>query len=1180
MNSRDSDNPAYGNKRLNSRLFMIGRRRFHGREGGDAFSPYAEVHSDWPTATGRRRRGGFRADSNAAAIFLDHRDVKICPTQRPRRRLALLCAAVAAVLLTVPSMALDPRKAITQYVHTAWTSQNGLPQNVVFSIAQTHDGYVWLATEEGVARFDGVRFQVFDISNSAGLGDNTVSQLEASRDGGLWMGTRSGLTHYRNGVFHTDTVANGLAANDITALHEGADASLWIGTIQGLNRLQDGRFQVYTQKDGLPDNRVTAIAEDRNGSLWVGTKGGLARFDAGRFRAYTHTDGLPDNFVTALAASQDGALWVGTSRGALVRWAKGVASVWAAQNGPPTGGIASLLEDRDGNLWISYSRSGIGRLTHGTFSWYRTHDGLPSDNARALFEDREGNLWISLYEAGALELTDGKFTSFGTPEGLSSDLIAEVLGARDGSIWVGTLRDGVNRLKDGRVERYSSLSGLPNDVPRAFAEGSDGTIWIGEEKGWLSRLRKGHVTAFHDQVSKDYAIYAILEDHQGNLWIGTNGAGIARFHDGRFEHLSAATGLPQDTVIAMTEDRDGTLWIGTDGAGVQRLRDGKITTYAKKDGLLSDFVTSIQADRDGAVWIGTASGGLNRLKDGRITSYAEKQGLFSTTVGAIVDDELGNLWMSSNKGIFYVPKQELNDFADGRISVVHSVAYGVADGLRSPECNYGTSPSGWRSQDGWVWFPTIAGLAAIDPRHIRSNPLAPPVWIERLSFDNHNASIADGMRLGPGFGGIEIQFTAPSFVAPARVQFRYRLEGFDRDWVDAGTRRTAYYTNLPPGRYTFQVQVANSDGVWNRTGASLEFELRPHFYQTTWFYTLCGLLLALGGWKIYLLRLRFLLRRNQELETRVLERTNELQEQVRAKEEANAQLAEAQQHLMALSRQAGMAEVAVGVLHNVGNVLNSVNVSATIVANKIRESRIGNLLALVGMLQEHSGELPDFLNHDPKGQRVVPYLAKLGSHLEAERQVMLRELELLTGHIGHIKEIVATQQNYASVSGLIEVIALPDLVEDAIRIIEPGLSEHGIHLERDHEALPPVAVDKHSVLQILLNLLHNAKQAVKDSDHLEKNIRVRVSRWGEDRIRIAVEDTGVGLAPENLTRIFSHGFTTRRDGHGFGLHSGANAAHRMGGALWAESDGLGRGATFTLELPLSARETARETQPV
>lgn len=317
-----------------------------------------------------------------------------------------------------------------------------------------------------------------------------------------------------------------------------------------------------------------------------------------------------------------------------------------------------------------------------------------------------------------------------------------------------------------------------------------------------------------------------------------------------------------------------------------------------------------------------------------------------------------------------------------------------------------------------------------------------------------------------------------------------------------------------------------------------------------------------------------LLEAKDHLEIRVLERTRELQAEVQAKQEANARLAEAQQRLIDLSRQAGMAEVATGVLHNVGNVLNSVNVSATILANKVRESRVSNLLALTAMLREHSGDLGDFLTRDPKGQRAVPYLSKLSTHLEEERQVMFKELDLLTGHVGHIKEIVATQQNYAKMSGLIEVVSLADLVEDAIHMIGSGLERHGIQLERQFEAIPPVAVDKHLVLQILLNLLRNAKQAIAEADCAERRIRICIKAVGE-RIRLSVIDTGVGLPPENLTRIFSHGFTTRRDGHGFGLHSGANAARQMGGSLWAESEGVGRGATFILELPLTSKERNR-----
>ena len=308
-----------------------------------------------------------------------------------------------------------------------------------------------------------------------------------------------------------------------------------------------------------------------------------------------------------------------------------------------------------------------------------------------------------------------------------------------------------------------------------------------------------------------------------------------------------------------------------------------------------------------------------------------------------------------------------------------------------------------------------------------------------------------------------------------------------------------------------------------------------------------------------------------------LSRLQEEKDHVKDKDEAFAQLAEAQQGLIALSRQAGMAEVASGVLHNVGNVLNSVNVSATLVANMIQESRLTNLIALTDLLEEHSGNLPDFLSADPKGQRVMPYLAKLAECLGEEHQTMLREVESLTRHIDHIKEIVAAQQSYGAVSGLIETLSLPDLVEDAIRIVEPGISRHGIHLERDYEAVPPVAVDKHQILQILLNLLRNAEDAIDEAATPAKLIHVRIGLSEDDRVRIEVRDNGVGLAPENLTRIFAHGFTTKPHGHGFGLHSGALAAKQLGGTLWAQSDGPGRGAIFTLELPLAATTVSTAT---
>ncbi|MDZ7637229.1 MAG: ATP-binding protein [Bryobacterales bacterium] len=309
------------------------------------------------------------------------------------------------------------------------------------------------------------------------------------------------------------------------------------------------------------------------------------------------------------------------------------------------------------------------------------------------------------------------------------------------------------------------------------------------------------------------------------------------------------------------------------------------------------------------------------------------------------------------------------------------------------------------------------------------------------------------------------------------------------------------------------------------------------------------------------------------------ERTRELSEQVQAKEQARAELAETQQRLIALSRQSGMAEVATSVLHNVGNVLNSVNVSATLVAEKVKESRVDKLSALVGMLERPADELGDYLGNDPKGRRVVPYLGNLAGHFRQERQQMIRELEQLTGHIGHIKQIVATQQNYAKVSGLIEEISIRELAEDAIRIVEPSLERHQIEIRRDFEEVPPFISDKHQILQILLNLMRNAKQAVDENERPERLIRVRIRRHSQDRVRVDVKDSGVGLSHENLTRIFAHGFTTKSTGHGFGLHSGALAAKQLGGALWAESEGPGRGAVFTLELPLTPTETRKESEP-
>jgi len=806
----------------------------------------------------------------------DRHQAMIVRLQPGRKSILPLLLGLAVFLLScVPSSALDPRKAITQYMQTVWGTEAGLPQTSVFSITQTRDGYLWMGTQQGLARFDGVRFAIFDQHKNKGLASNYVQTLLAGRDGSLWAGTDSGLSHFKDGVFDSFTTANGLSNDNVTALLETEEGSLWIGTDSGLNRLQGGKIRRYTNADGLPGDRIRAIAEDRNGSLWIGTNHGLAQFRQGSFRTVPLPLGHFSEAVTALAAAPDGTLWAATSLGRLAHITREKISF---TSGLPVDQIESLLIDRDANLWIAFDRRGMARLHDAQLSFYSAADGLPGySTTNSLFEDREGNVWLGLFDAGAVQWRDGKFANIGKAEGLTSRIVWNVMETRDGRIWAGTDNDGINRLKvDGETVQVE-WHGIPKESVHALAELKDGSVVAGLPSGRLLWFNHDRVTRYQDQSSLNGAINALFEDKAGTLWFGTSGDGFGRFQNGRFEHITTSS-----FVRAIAEAPDGALWLAFDGEGIGRYQNGVLKTYTVKDGILADHVMCLYVDGQGVVWAGTAYGGLNRIKDGHITSYSTEQGLFDSTVGTIAEDNLGNLWMGSDNGIFHVSKQELNDYAEGRVHAIHSVAYGTADGLRARETTYGDTSSVWKSRDGRLWFTTMEGLAVIDPANMPRNQLAPPVWVESASIDHKSIPLENGIRLAPGEGNVQIEFSAPSFVAATQVRFRYRLSGFDREWIEAGDRRTAFYTNLPARDYTFEVQAANSDGVWNTQGASFTFTLRPPRFRSPLAYTGYVLAALLITWGVVVLRTRSLVRRRNELERIVAERTWQLETEKQA----------------------------------------------------------------------------------------------------------------------------------------------------------------------------------------------------------------------------------------------------------------------------------------------------------
>lgn len=801
-----------------------------------------------------------------------------CPGSQ---RLLILSAIVSLTLWYVTSesvLALNPDKSISQYVQNVWESDEGLPQNSVQAITQTRDGYLWLATQEGLVRFDGVEFTVFDSGNTEQIRSNLISCILEDSKGTLWFGTGGGgLNYFKDGKFGSLTVKDGLASDTIAALCEDGDGVLWIGTRgSGLNRLKDTSITVLTTKDGLTSDTITSLSKDHEGSVWIGTGGGgFSRFKDGQLIVSATKDKLPSTNITAIYEDSEGNLWAGTNGFGLRRWRDGQVTVYTTKDGLPGDKVLCICEDREKNLWIGTDGSGFARFSKGRFSSFNVSDGLSNNIVAAIFEDIEGSLWIGTASGGLNRFKDGAITTFTRKDGMVDDDVSPIYEDSEGGIWFGTATGGLHRLKDGQFKVYTKKDGLSDDVVFSIYEDREKSMWFGTAEG-LNRLKDGKFTIFESAEGRPFnPITSITGDREGNIWVGTYGTGLNQLREGRFTLYDETKGLPNNFIIALHEDSAGTLWIGTRDGGLVQMKDGRFNSFTRKDGLSSDLVFSLHEDTDGALWIGTSGGGLNRFKDGKFVSYTTKRGLFDDVVFRILEDGDNNLWMSCNKGIFRVSKKELNDYADGSRQTINSVVFGTADGMKSRECNGGFQPAGFRTKDGRLWFPTIKGPVMIDLH--KSNSVIPSVKIEQIFVDNQFAAPLDQIEVEPGRGNIEFRYTALSFLNPERMMFKYKLEGYDEDWVNAGTRREAYYTQVPPGNYRFRVIASNNDGVWNETGAVVAIKLTPHFYQTWWFYTICAIAVGCLATTAYLMRITSLKERELELEKLVAERTRELE---------------------------------------------------------------------------------------------------------------------------------------------------------------------------------------------------------------------------------------------------------------------------------------------------------------
>jgi len=1040
-------------------------------------------------------------------------------------RKAIGGALLAALLAAAPLFALDPSRALTQARLSVWTNESGLPQTTVNTILQTSDGYLWIGTEEGLARFDGLRFVVSDPRNAPALRNPFVMALLEAPDHSLLIGTYGGgiarLHDGRIEPFHADI----LGSDRIRQFHAAADGVVFVATAGGgLLRIDGAHVSRFTTHDGLPSDRIWAIEDDGSGGLWLATHGGgVVRWSGGRVvQRITTREGLPNDVAPALHRDGDGTLWIGTDGGGVVAWRNGaIAQRITTRDGLPSDFVRTLRRDRDGTLWIGTDR-GVARWRGARAESMSVAEGLPSPAIRSMIEDREGSLWIGT-TGGLVQLRDTRVLSYTRREGLPVDGMRALLETRNGDVWAGTEEGGMCRILPAPVHCLTTANGLPHDTVYALIESRDGSIWAGTDGGGVARVRDGKVVETIDQRSASLPndrVRAVVENADGSLWVSTSD-GLALVRGKHATEVPEFKGRQLRPLLALG---DGGILAGTDGAGVWRVSaDGtRVSAVAGAGrGLESDRVFSLARDADGnGVWIGTSGGGLARLdlSRGTVQSLTRHDGLYDDVVFQVVDPGTGaDLWLTSNRGVYRVSRERVRDAMLRKRGNLTGTVYGTVDGMPSSECN-GAFPGAMSARDGRIWVATSRGIAVIAPNASGRNDVPPPVRIEEALIDGRRSSDS-ALRIPPGAQRLELRYTALSLRAPERVTFRYMLEGYDRGWVEAGTNRVATYTKLAPGNYVFRVMAANEDGVPSAHEARLGLTVVPRWFETWWARLLAVVLLAAVLWMIVRLRMAALRQRHTELEAVVAERTRSLRAETERAEAASR----------------AKSDFLANMSHELRTPLNAV-------------------LGFVQLMERRRGR-------DDVDREHLAIINRSGEHL-----------------LGLINEVLSLSKIEAGLAkrtdapfNLVRLLrGLGDLFQ--ARAQAKGLA---FDVEIDPSANVIVSGDEGKLRQIVLNVLGNAVKFT------ESGSVVLRAAWSNGRATIEVEDTGPGIDDREQQELFAPFAQTEsgrrsNEGTGLGLAISRGLARIHDGDVTIRSRrGEGTVVRIELALPLASEAPVR-----
>ncbi|MDQ8153044.1 MAG: two-component regulator propeller domain-containing protein [Gemmatimonadota bacterium] len=1010
-----------------------------------------------------------------------------------------------------------------QVVHVTWT--RGLPGNLVRRVAQTPEGYLLLATDAGLARFDGLRFTVHTAYGAAypdSLPDQYLNDVLVARDGSTWIATmHAGVVHYANGRFRTYGVTQGLPDADVNALYQDGRGRIWAGTRSGLARLSGDRFTLVR---GSGPHNVNALAEDAGGELWVGTDLGLFHLRDGRL-VHSDVPWLAVARMLRLLRARDGSMWLATGQG-LAQMERGagdryrVVRRYGARDGLRSVFVSSIVEQRGGVIWVGTLGGGVARLEpNGRFRSLGTAEGLADNNVSDVFIDREENVWAGMVDG----LTRVRVPTLQNWRGAgiwTTSIVWSARADRDGSVWVGTGGDGAVRIAaDGSTQSYSTPDGLPSEVVLTSYRSRRGTLWLGTKRG-LARLAGDQ---FVDETARlgiaPIGVRSIMEDDAGRFYVGTDTALMVRGPRG-LTMVPRRKGVLSGRIYSVAQDRRGTVWVV--GAQLARLENDSLRVFIAANGDSVSQAMDVLPDTMG-VWSGQFYEGLSLIRGDTLFRFSPtKTGIVSQVLN-IIDDGRGHLWLMSGQGLQRVRKADLLAFVDDSTRDVPSRLFTREDGLRSHDFAKGGNSSGSRDASGRLWLPTTAGLVLLNPRDIRTDSTVPQVFVERVLADGVSMPLGGDVRLPRGTTRVRIEFTATLLASPSRVRLMYRLEGVDRDWrsVDDSLQRVADYERVPRGRYRFVVRAVSADGVPSTVPAEVTVVSTPSYTSSPWFWALLAVLAMFIGTVAYRWRVGILHRQAARLQTLVHERT----EALAARERLEQQLLHAQK-LESVGRLAG------GVAHDLNNLLT----------------------AILGHAELALSE-PDVPEH-------------LRADLDEVRTVSMRAANLTRQLLAFARKQVVQPR----------VLRLGDLVAHTDVLVRRLLSENIVLHVEALEGDWAVRADPSQLEQVLLNLALNARDAMPQGGRL--TIRTRAVALDAafvdahpgfavgDHVVLEVADTGVGMSPEVQSHLFEPFFTTKEPGKGtgLGLATAFGIVSQNGGHIVVDT-AEGEGSTFRVYFP-------------